>query len=131
MKIFRNITAALLAAAMLFGATGCSTMNKTGKGALIGGGGGAAAGAGIGALTVQRVRRSDTTAVPPRGAANAAPHKRDTPKRLVHTPARRGAGRPVRDLEYHDALRLGALLDRQHDRISFRMEKIGVLPYPP
>lgn len=50
MKIFRNITAALLAAAMLFGATGCSTMNKTGKGALIGGGGGAAAGAGIGAL---------------------------------------------------------------------------------
>lgn len=50
MKILKNITAALLAAAMLFGATGCSTMNKTGKGALIGGGGGAAAGAGIGAL---------------------------------------------------------------------------------
>jgi len=50
MKIFRNITAAFLAAAMLFGATGCSSMNKTGKGALIGTGGGAAAGAGIGAL---------------------------------------------------------------------------------
>lgn len=50
MKILRNITAVFLAAAMLFGATACSTMNKTGKGALIGTGGGAAAGAGIGAL---------------------------------------------------------------------------------
>lgn len=50
MKILKNITAALLSAAMLFGAVGCSTMNKTGKGALIGGGGGAAVGAGIGAL---------------------------------------------------------------------------------
>lgn len=49
MKNYQKITAAFLAVAMLFGATGCS-MNKTGKGALIGGGGGAAAGAGIGAL---------------------------------------------------------------------------------
>lgn len=50
MKILKNFTAALLAVAMLFGASGCSSMNKTGKGALIGGGGGAAVGAGIGAL---------------------------------------------------------------------------------
>lgn len=35
---------------MLVGGAGCSSMNNTGKGALIGTGGGAAAGAGIGAL---------------------------------------------------------------------------------
>ena len=50
MKLFKNITAAFLAVAMLFGASGCSSMSQTGKGALIGGGGGAAVGAGIGAL---------------------------------------------------------------------------------
>ena len=50
MKILRNFTAAFLALAMLVGAVGCSSMNNTGKGALIGGGGGAAVGAGIGAL---------------------------------------------------------------------------------
>ncbi|MDE6143890.1 MAG: OmpA family protein [Muribaculaceae bacterium] len=50
MKILRNFTAALLALAMLAGASGCSSMTNTGKGALIGGGGGAAVGAGIGAL---------------------------------------------------------------------------------
>ena len=50
MKILKKFTAALLAAVMVIGATGCSSMTKTGKGALIGGGGGAAAGAGIGAL---------------------------------------------------------------------------------
>ncbi len=49
MKRFRNFTLAFLTVAMLFGATGCG-MNKTGKGALIGGGGGAGLGAGIGAL---------------------------------------------------------------------------------
>lgn len=50
MKILKNFTAALLAVTMLFGASGCSSMSQTGKGALIGGGGGAAVGAGIGAL---------------------------------------------------------------------------------
>lgn len=50
MKILRNFTAAFLALAMMVGAVGCSSMNNTGKGALIGGGGGAAVGAGIGAL---------------------------------------------------------------------------------
>lgn len=48
MRILRTTAAALLAGCMLF--TGCQSMNKTGKGALIGGGGGAALGAGIGAL---------------------------------------------------------------------------------
>ena len=50
MKILRKFTVAFLALAMFVGATGCSSLTKTGKGALIGGGGGAAAGAGIGAL---------------------------------------------------------------------------------
>lgn len=50
MKILRHFTVAFLAVAMLFGASGCSSMTQTGKGALIGGGGGAALGAGIGAL---------------------------------------------------------------------------------
>lgn len=50
MKILKKFTTAFLAVAMLIGATGCSSMSKTGKGALIGGGGGAAVGAGIGAL---------------------------------------------------------------------------------
>lgn len=49
MKILRRFTFVFLAAAMLFGASGCG-MNQTGKGALIGGGGGAGLGAGIGAL---------------------------------------------------------------------------------
>lgn len=49
MKIVRRFTFVFLAAAMLFGATGCN-MNNTGKGALIGTGGGAGLGAGIGAL---------------------------------------------------------------------------------
>lgn len=49
MKVLRKFTFAFLAVAMLFGASGCG-MNKTGKGALIGGGGGAGLGAGIGAL---------------------------------------------------------------------------------
>ncbi|MEZ3549542.1 MAG: OmpA family protein [Muribaculaceae bacterium] len=49
MKILKKFTALCLAVTMLFGVS-CSTMNKTGKGALIGGGGGAAVGAGIGAL---------------------------------------------------------------------------------
>ena len=49
MKILKKFTYVFLAAAMMLGATGCG-MNKTGKGALIGGGGGAGLGAGIGAL---------------------------------------------------------------------------------
>lgn len=49
MKI-KKFTIALLAGALLVGATGCSSMNNTGKGALIGTGGGAALGAGVGAL---------------------------------------------------------------------------------
>ena len=48
MRKIKLFTASLLAAAMML--TGCSSMNNTGKGALIGGGGGAAVGAGIGAL---------------------------------------------------------------------------------
>lgn len=49
MKFLKKFTYVFLAAAMMLGATGCG-MNKTGKGALIGGGGGAGLGAGIGAL---------------------------------------------------------------------------------
>lgn len=48
MRKIKLFTASLLAAAMML--AGCSSMNNTGKGALIGGGGGAAVGAGIGAL---------------------------------------------------------------------------------
>ncbi len=50
MKTLKKITLATLAAAMLIGGTGCSSMTQTGKGALIGTGGGGALGAGIGAL---------------------------------------------------------------------------------
>ena len=46
----KKFTVAFLAATLLIGATGCSSMNNTGKGALIGTGGGGAVGAGIGAL---------------------------------------------------------------------------------
>ena len=49
-KLAKNLGISSLAAAMLISLGGCSSMNNTGKGALIGGGGGAAAGAGIGAL---------------------------------------------------------------------------------
>lgn len=48
MRTIKTVAASLMAACMLF--TGCSSMNKTGKGALIGGGGGAALGAGLGAI---------------------------------------------------------------------------------
>lgn len=48
MKSLRTTVCSFLAVAML--ATGCASMNKTGKGALIGGGGGAALGAGLGAI---------------------------------------------------------------------------------
>lgn len=48
MKSLHTLCAAALAGVMLL--TGCSSMNNTGKDALIGGGGGAALGAGIGAL---------------------------------------------------------------------------------
>lgn len=47
---FKKFTVAFLAATLLLGAGGCSSMNNTGKGALIGTGGGGALGAGIGAL---------------------------------------------------------------------------------
>ena len=50
MKLFKTACIAVLAAGMLIGECGCSSMTNTGKGALIGGGGGAALGAGIGAL---------------------------------------------------------------------------------
>lgn len=50
MKILKQITAACLSALMLIGASGCSSMTNTGKGAAIGGGGGAALGAGLGAI---------------------------------------------------------------------------------
>ena len=49
MKTLKQITLATLAAAMLIGGSGCSSMTKTGKGALIGTGGGGALGAAIGA----------------------------------------------------------------------------------
>lgn len=48
MKAFKTLCVSVLAAGMLL--TGCSSMNNTGKGALIGGGGGAGLGAGLGAL---------------------------------------------------------------------------------
>ena len=50
MKLIKIAAIALISGAMLFGQTSCSTMNNTGKGALIGGGGGAALGAGLGAI---------------------------------------------------------------------------------
>ena len=50
MKLFKTACVAILAAGMLRGECGCSSMTQTGKGALIGGGGGAAVGAGLGAL---------------------------------------------------------------------------------
>ena len=50
MKLIKISCIALVAGALMFGETGCSSMNNTGKGALIGGGGGAAVGAGLGAI---------------------------------------------------------------------------------
>ncbi len=50
MKLFKIACIALLAGGLMVGECGCSSMNQTGKGALIGGGGGAALGAGLGAL---------------------------------------------------------------------------------
>jgi len=49
MKLTKTIVAGGMALAILV-SSGCSSMNQTGKGALIGGGGGGALGAGIGAL---------------------------------------------------------------------------------
>jgi outer membrane protein OmpA-like peptidoglycan-associated protein len=49
MKILRNLTVALMAAALLFGETSCN-MSNTAKGGIIGGTSGTALGAGIGAL---------------------------------------------------------------------------------
>ncbi|MCI5784367.1 MAG: OmpA family protein [Bacteroidales bacterium] len=48
MRKIKLFTISALTAAMML--TGCSSMNNTGKGALIGGGGGAALGAGLGAI---------------------------------------------------------------------------------
>ncbi len=50
MKVFKIAAIALLGCSILIGETSCSSMTKTGKGALIGGGGGAALGAGLGAI---------------------------------------------------------------------------------
>lgn len=50
MKILKYSCVAILCASLLAGASGCSSLTNTGKGALIGGGGGGALGAGIGAL---------------------------------------------------------------------------------
>lgn len=50
MKALKIACIGLLACSVFFGETACSSMNQTGKGALIGGGGGAALGAGLGAL---------------------------------------------------------------------------------
>lgn len=50
MKLLKTISIGILAAGLLIGECGCSSMTNTGKGALIGGGGGAALGAGLGAL---------------------------------------------------------------------------------
>ena len=49
MKLLKIIGIPMLAVCVL-GMTGCSSMNNTGKGALIGGGSGAGVGAGLGAL---------------------------------------------------------------------------------
>ncbi|MDE5724792.1 MAG: OmpA family protein [Duncaniella sp.] len=49
MKLIKSIAIPALAVCVL-GMTGCSSMNNTGKGALIGGGGGAGVGAALGAL---------------------------------------------------------------------------------
>lgn len=50
MKFFKGLTIGVMAAGLLIGECGCSSLNNTGKGALIGGGGGAALGAGLGAI---------------------------------------------------------------------------------
>lgn len=50
MKSLKKIGTGLLAVTVLFGSISCSSINNTGKGAMIGGGGGAALGAGLGAL---------------------------------------------------------------------------------
>ncbi len=50
MRLFKSICVALICGSLLVGETACSSMNNTGKGALIGGGGGAALGAGLGAI---------------------------------------------------------------------------------
>ena len=50
MKLIKIAAIALISGTLLIGETSCSTMNNTGKGALIGGGGGAALGAGLGAI---------------------------------------------------------------------------------
>lgn len=50
MKLLHFAGIALVCGAMLLGQTSCSSMNNTGKGALVGGGGGTALGAGLGAL---------------------------------------------------------------------------------
>ena len=48
--MIRKILSIVLSAVLLVGVSGCSSMNNTGKGALIGAGGGAALGAGVGAI---------------------------------------------------------------------------------
>lgn len=50
MKFLHFAGIALICSALMVGQTSCSSMNNTGKGALIGGGGGSALGAGLGAL---------------------------------------------------------------------------------
>lgn len=50
MKLIKIAAITLVGASLVLGETACSTMNNTGKGALIGGGGGTAVGAGLGAL---------------------------------------------------------------------------------
>ena len=49
MKLFKGLLIGVLAAGMLVGECGCSSMTKTGKGALIGGGKGAGIGSAVGA----------------------------------------------------------------------------------
>lgn len=50
MKLLHVAGIALISGCLLLGETSCSSMNNTGKGALIGGGGGSALGAGLGAI---------------------------------------------------------------------------------
>lgn len=50
MKLLKSICITVICGSLLVGQSACSSMNNTGKGALIGGGGGSALGAGIGAL---------------------------------------------------------------------------------
>ncbi len=72
-----KFTAAVLAAAMFFGAAGCASLNNTEKGAIIGGAGGAAVGGVIGNQTGSTARGAIIGAVVGGAAGAIIGHKMD------------------------------------------------------